>query len=347
LDNRNNGNGGADTGLYELYVNVIKRFAAAMIELEEYYAGERGIAGNTAPTLNWHARTGEGPAVHGNGMSYCYGCKNDIGQFNANVANCASPARSPSATYNLYYMEQNLIKRTGNLELFNLNGADTVPTNYRGNVHKNPCNLTGDKNYPGIYAHELYSWSNGGNTHFRNQNAVNGLLTDPWPSFPQFHPDYWAGTDCSGLAQRGVHNGRTAVQGLVDIAIPVPGGAGWIRARNFFENNDYVYFLAIPTGNSPAETQARNKILKQVKKSDLLGNGNPVGHITTVYTERATLVGDQVRYKIIHANGSPEYTYPAYDPTRPNLKVFSRKVIISWQNIVSNPVSFGRIKIWN
>jgi hypothetical protein len=245
-------------------------------------------------------------------------------------------------------MEGPIVKRTGNLELFNLNGADTVPTNYRGNVHENPCNLTGDKNYPGIYAHELYSWSHGGNTHFRNRNAVTGQLTDPWPSFPQFHPDYWAGTDCSGLAQRGVHNGRNAVQGIVNIAIPVPGGANWIRARDFFTNDDYVYFLPIPTGNSAAETQSRNKILKQVKKSDFLGYENPVGHIATVYSEKWGQSIKGTDYDIMHAYGSRTY----FDRTL-NQSVFSRKVIITGNDLpqqgggVLHPSGFGRIKFWN
>jgi hypothetical protein len=50
-----------DTGFYELYRNVVERFVNGMVEEAEYYSGDRGTTGTTAPKAEWVSRTGEGP----------------------------------------------------------------------------------------------------------------------------------------------------------------------------------------------------------------------------------------------------------------------------------------------
>ncbi len=75
-----------DTGLYELYINGVNPFVDAMIEEADRYAGNE-------VTVNWVARTGEGATEHGDGMSYCFGCKQTVEEFNNTVANCQAETR--------------------------------------------------------------------------------------------------------------------------------------------------------------------------------------------------------------------------------------------------------------
>jgi len=91
--NRINGTTGNtinDTGLYELYSNVVRPFNNSIITESERYAGINGDP-FTLPTLMWTSRNGAGPDTHGAGMSYCFGCKNDINTFNSKVSVCAPP----------------------------------------------------------------------------------------------------------------------------------------------------------------------------------------------------------------------------------------------------------------
>jgi hypothetical protein len=84
----------------------------------------------TSSTDDWYARTGEGPAgtgnPHGSGMSYCYGCKDLINEFNKYVAKCSAP--------------------------------DIIPDNYRGNLDDSNCPGIvgkGNKHWSGLYDTEI------------------------------------------------------------------------------------------------------------------------------------------------------------------------------------------------
>jgi len=99
----------------------------------------------------------------------------------------------------------------------------------------------------------------------------------------------------------------------------------------------------------PSDQSDRLMRLKLLRKGDLLkyvNNSGTTTHISIVYSERAEIVGGNARYRIVHAYGENSYTYPDYDPTNPNQNVFSRKVLVTWQNISANPTGYGRIKLW-
>ena len=127
-----------DTGLLELYENVVKRFNDLMILAAERYAGLRGAP---VPTDLWVSRTGEGPVTsakpHGKGMGYCYGCKNTVEAFNDTVANC----RAESGV-TISAREQ---------------GPDEN-NKYRGNINYYNCNLgQGEYDWNGLYRDEYRS----------------------------------------------------------------------------------------------------------------------------------------------------------------------------------------------
>ncbi|MGH7238908.1 MAG: hypothetical protein ACREHG_02460, partial [Candidatus Saccharimonadales bacterium] len=92
-----------DTGLYELYNNVIKPFVYAMISTADTY--------RTGANANWVSRAGYGPSVHGKSVSYCYGCKDRLTTFNAIVASCQA-----ESTTQIEAREHNNTGYRGNLQ---------------------------------------------------------------------------------------------------------------------------------------------------------------------------------------------------------------------------------------
>ena len=205
---------GGDTGLYELYVNVVKRFVDGMIAEAERYAGKqpKDMMGPLPPDFypkdQWYSR-GDGLAdaygptgcvvgtqcagSHGSGMSYSYGGKQTIDEFNSIVSMWKAP---PSSTYNSI--------------------ALTSVNNYRGN-----CNETtglidtsvtrGSKRWAGLYSErpgasgtEYKAW-----VAFKNEKDAVGKLKNDEREHP-FAPYYWAGIDCSGLGGSIAQARRTA-----------------------------------------------------------------------------------------------------------------------------------------
>ncbi len=294
-DNLINTNTSGDAGLYELYDNVVKPFINRAIEEAERYAGLRGAP---VPTDNWIARTGEGNAnstnPHGPGMSYCYGCKDEVNEFNLTAANCRAEST-------------NTIR---NRETDNINGNE-----YRGNINNTNCVLgTGNNDWAGL-----------------TQNEYNLGLAP-------FSIDYWAGIDCSGLAQRSVNNGRNVATGL-NITIPLPGN--WIRAQDFFTDSR-VFYIVLPE-DTPTNIQERNRRLSKLRKGDLVRYD---GHISIVYSNRPNCGTTTCNYEIIHAfswecsnvNSNTCRRYPWF-----------RKVGVTTNGHpgLSAPTGFGRIKLWD
>ncbi len=200
-----------------------------------------------------------------------------------------------------------------NRETDNINGNE-----YRGNINNTNCVLgTGNNDWAGL-----------------TQSEYNLGLAP-------FSIDYWAGIDCSGLAQRSVNNGRNVATGL-NITIPLPGN--WIRAQDFFTDSR-VFYIVLPE-DTPTNLQERNRWLGKLRKGDLVRYD---GHISIVYSEKPENCNDNICiYRIIHAYGSS-----SYQPINPQTgldegpRIFSRKVIITRQNIGSEPMGFGRIKLWD
>ncbi|MCK5685498.1 hypothetical protein KAJ27_15310, partial [bacterium] len=197
-----------DTGLFELYMNVVKVFVDAMIAEGERYAGE---GTGTLPTQAWIARTEHAQnattekIAHGPGMAYCYGGKNDIGEFNSNVANCLAPERTIIEGYE----------------------TDGIPNNeYRGKLGsvvnggvEIACTIgAGDQKWAGLFKNEYDTGQ------------------------PPFLSTRWAGIDCSGFVMRVVHDGRTAVADTnVNITINRPGN--WTQAVNIpVANNAFDFY---------------------------------------------------------------------------------------------------------
>ena len=199
--------------------------------------------------------------------------------------------------------------------------GDPNQVNYRGNINNQDCNNvgTGDRDWAGLRnRNEQKLW----------RNSVSG-------SAP-FNPSYWAGIDCSSLVQRVVESGRNAVPGLV---INIPSLPTLVWSGNFFINDHASY------RPNPDSLQERVVVQKKLRKGDLV---RYPGHISIVYSERPSVSNDTCIYQVIHAYGVNSYRYPDIDEAgvNANEQVFSRKVLVTFQNI-STRTGFGRIKLWD
>jgi len=117
--------------LYELYDNVVKAFVKKIIEKAESYA--------TANNKTWYARTGEkqGPDVEGGtGVSYCFGGKQDIGDYNSTVTSCVTPGGSTLTGFTIYTQDTNNNVHSNIRSLVNPGTPSNaaVDNTYKGNI---------------------------------------------------------------------------------------------------------------------------------------------------------------------------------------------------------------------
>ncbi len=299
-----------DTGLYELYKNVVERFVNKLIDEGEHYAGLKGsLSDNTAPTDLWIARTGEGPANqiaplgwHGPGMSYSNGGKDDIANFNSYVANCQAP---------------------------NKDAINKTWSSYLGNLAGDTCSIDtqtiNKKQWAGLY------------------DAKNGEINVNSKTQP-FWPTYWSGIDCNGLVQRVMMAGNTAYGTILSLHVAVDN-----IELNHTENtlsNEMAIEIFFTPGVSYEIGVADNK---KIKKGDFVRYDDDT-HISMVYSLRWGESRFKKRnYDVMSAYGIRYYKYNLKTESATAQKKyedFSRKVIITGDNIAPYG-SYGRLKLWD
>ncbi len=311
----NNGVSITDTGLYELYDNVVKPFTQAMMFSAEAYI--------TESTDNWYARTGQGPAgsasPHGPGMSYCFGCKQTVDQFNSTVAECQAP---DTATINSTY------------------------NNYRGNL-SNSCQVgQGQLRWAGLYSKvgnqtEInYSanspfnpayWSGVDCSGFVQRTGEYATNIMKAQNTPLFIPS-WANSACMFFFSYADCLEQS------DIGTPL---------AITDDTSGYVYIFG------PGDTQGTQYPSYKLHRGDLVEYQH---HISMVYcTPTDDPTGECAglgtgEYKIIHASGMNNICYRRKG--LPDDCPFGRKTIITTINqyiksaTLKNPIGFGRIILW-
>jgi len=334
-----------DTGLYELYQNVVQKFVNSMIRLCESY---RDHSNPDNDIHGWVSRLTSGVTYTVTGspqaVSYSFGGRREVSHFNARVSKHGAPefgqiqsnnANNPYAAYQQY--QANILDA----------GPNVVNPIQRDHGIVGGSN----KKWPGIRAGQEYN------------TGINQLV----PNWRCWAYDNWAGIDCNGLmlnalryADRpGTYAALQELSGVGDQ--PVLGTSvgnvcvnDTCTSRSEIHSNTALFDVNVNRlfhqGNTDLlyywPLNAVQHTDRSLHKGDFIYyHSNALSHITTVYSDKAELIGNQVRYRIIHAYGAPEYTYPGYDQLRANQTVFSRKVMDTWQNIAI-PEGFGRIKIW-
>ena len=230
-------------------------------------------------TLNI-TRTGEtatGTDVHGPGMSYCFGCKQDIATFNSTVApDCEPEGRTT------------ILAREGTGDADGDGVDDPI---YRGNVKNvdESCKVvaTGGLRWAGLIDDEHAVWI-----------AAGGKPNHP------FNPtNYWSGIDCSGFVQRSVDGSRDIV---TDLSITIPRASSSQKAKVFFTTPSQVFYQAKVGDGTPHKKQ-----LTKLRKGDLVKYGTG-GHISIIYSDKPDENG---KYQVIHAYGSHLWDHDSDDET--------------------------------
>ncbi len=321
-----------DTGLLELYENVVEIFINEMI-------GEADVYTSTTVTDDWIARTGEGPSEcpttcvpadtaceirkctgeHGAGMSYCFGGKQTVATYNQ----CVSSRRACNSRVNLTHPTCSVN--------FITNSCDSVDPNYQGNLDDTTGQLTGSKKYAGLKRDEYHLW-------------LDYLNVVDCAGDNRFDPGNWAGIDCSGLVQRSVNEAEGQFGGgITNSEVPNLDTQDAINACMFFFSNTRCANVSrqnpLRITDPPSNRTYNFSVSEKAKRGDLVSYS---GHISIFYTDPDW----RGNYRIMHAYGISSYQ-PIDDRGQPvGDPVFSRKVLVTRENI-GTLVGFGRIKLWN
>ncbi|HEY4761643.1 MAG TPA: hypothetical protein VIH42_13765, partial [Thermoguttaceae bacterium] len=376
-DNRINGvNGNTvnDTGLYELYKNVVERFIENMINVADRYAGQQ--SGTVSD--NWRSRDNYGPKgckttippscvdEHGPGMSYSYGGISDIETFNSQVSawDAAPNSRYPKNPTNesdaAFYARVLQQQYRGNID-------DTT-----GLMNSNEQNgPVGTKKWAGLRAKaskkepltEYRLWEDLFESATCNSTFLSVIRDHA------YYPLHWAGIDCAAFVQQVINAAdpstsdsitdppdvKTTVMDLdeygekCDMKGSDRAKRAWVEYF-FVESNPVqrAYVSDIPK----TEGADRVKRLRLLQKGDLLRYppSSNISHVSMVHSDQPTCTNPNnsttCTYEIIHAYGVTPYT-PINESGEEQVPVFSRKVIKTKQNIGVTPSGFGRIKLWD
>jgi len=320
----------SDTGLYELYKNVVERFVNKMIAEGDLYRQSRGSDYPVLQTnTSWRARTGDTVTES---ESYCFGCKDKYEDFWRTVT--TRRACSPNVTDDYPTCSVS----------FGGSGCDAVNNGYAGNVNDGTGAYAGSKQYPGLKQDEYNLWDDLQSEDATDIQDCNGDA--------RFNPLNWAGIDCSGFVQR-LTNYAEYDQGTMTTAWGINTNIGDIRttltltgviaAASFF-TTERVSFWDNP------DTTANQAILqRKLKKGDLVRYGNT--HISMIYSDAPTCDDSVCTYDIVHASGNERICYGL--PGEPetctgfNRKVTTNSISNSIKGLFRNPTGFGRIKLWD
>lgn len=331
------GNTVNDTGLYELYVNVVKVFVDNLMNLANSYRTNSNPSNNAN---QWVSRTEDviqTTTEESQPVSYSYGGRNTITEFNDLVSKHRAPSYDDIENNQDYIEYQDY---SGNIR-----DAQEAETNRLHIAH----GVVGDgnKKWPGLY---LFEWQHGQNDPLPQGQSRAGY---------RWYFENWTGIDCIGFVLHGLRYAErpadyATVQILSDADdMTLPGVSigevyvsstetesihanGWsgplmlTNVSNFFDsrNTDLLYYWVRTDGDQ-----------ELIHKGDFVHYN---GHISIVYSNGwgSSLLDSNIYpnidYDIVHAYGVESYHMD-----------FSRKVIVTGNDIITMPNGFGRVKLWD
>ncbi len=371
-----------DSGLYELYKNVVERFVTRMINEAERYAGMRndvgfGIGVVSVPTADWTSRNGKGPVedkpnidTKSRGMSYSYDGKMSVDIFNDNVTvDCHEKMENKaygvlSTASPRIELPSPIIRYLLSLQfgtMPSIPGTPLNPTvvdiNYKGNLD-DACSIgQGTFKYPGLARNEYNSSKTYNLIGYSNKEESTityfNALHSPQPTLPLeiYKPDHWAGIDCSGLVQRSINAADK---------LGIPGASSTVLELG--DSGDYQQYTSQARGSAELVVtctqcvsqytyvipfSAANAVatLGKAHRGDLIVHKRP--HIVILHSDKPDCGTTACNYEIIHAYGVTPYQQLNEDGKKIGDPIFSRKVIKTNNNIGSEPTGFGRIKLWD
>lgn len=305
-----------DTGLYELYTNVVFRFVEDMMARAEAFRDQSAPANADG---RWVARTGDPVPTRASddvafrdrddgrrGVSYCFGCKQELETFNGAVSQFMPPdtAEVPLS--------------------FPLYQGKLIDTVFPGIVDP-----AGTKMWPGLRQVEL-------DTH------------------AAFRGHFWAGIDCSGFIQRvawhaarsNPSNGLSRFWAPTGCGSIATGGAGLCAIVTTATGaNDHLIGSAsyFTDGRHAHRIQQVGVNANPVHRGDLRVKD---GHVAFLYSDPVA-PGD--RYYVIHAFGGIGGVDEVREGlTSTGISRFGRKVgVASWATHFQNAIlGVSRLLLW-
>lgn len=293
-----NSSSGGDTGLYELYSNVVFRFIEDMVAEGERYR-DQSAPGNAEGRWRYRAFRNDGVAVPPapgddtsrydgrSGAAYTYGGKQTLEEFESSVSAFAGPT----------FLD-----------------ISVLFPNYRGNLldltSPGVVDPSGTERWVGLESSEL-------------RLSFPSPGTSPLEFFESRH---WAGIDCSGFVQRiasaaANQNPSAALPGFVTSRSEVPcngiansgvglcplvtrtqgPAAGWVTGalQATFHFNDLVPGFSRGTGN--IWTRYLGGFGFAIHRGDLMAG---TGHVAFIYSTPVEPTSD---YYLLHAFGMTTY----------------------------------------
>ncbi|MDH3976818.1 MAG: hypothetical protein OEV42_21355, partial [Deltaproteobacteria bacterium] len=313
-----------DTGLKELYANVVVPFVGGMID-----------KGNEYVNYGESFRSRRDRVVQG--VSYSFGNHMRIDEF---------------TTYKSETVGAPLNYPICNPTFENNYCADNEFYNYRGSLgDADPENM-----YAGLKEHEYNRWMN---SYF---NLDNNNHTTFIPDDHYFYPLHWAGIDCSGFVQRMVNAADPVTNSGSDVppvTVNVKNLEDYFEAcddlscyRRNRSWNEYYFNDQYEATYNKSLVNNRIEMLKKLKRGDVLQYR---GHIAMVYSDRVDCSGGNnvCDYQIIHAHGVHEICSNQENLPEVNCVPDMRKVIIQTINSqlrsdnLINPRRMGRFMLWD
>jgi len=329
-----------DTGLYELYHNVVKPFTNSQIDLAENYANY-ATGNNVNP---WVSRKIGGAGVAQSGVvAYSYGGRQTIEEFNSNVSIHGAPDYNEienDPVYAAYQAYEGNIQDAPNgavgLQALHgiVGGGDKMWTGLKKRIEYHAGNTNGVErwryeNWVGIDCIGL-SLQSLRYAERPDQYGASQYLSDENEAIPGIE----IGSVCVALA-----NGNCTQREDIHKGAPVPYPLLDTNVEKFFSDSDgdLMYYW-------PREIGGRNEAV--IHRGDMALYRTT--HISTIYSQKADCDGGgNCNYEIIHASG---YDCLDLDGNRicENGEPFNRKVVVNDTDEFNlNPRGFGRIKLWD
>jgi hypothetical protein len=301
-----------DTGLYELYTNVVDKYVSEIINEANRYAEYK---------VTYRARKDAKAGA--------------IIQLKDNT-----PAVQPDGK-----IDNNIddVEVTEGVS-YSYGDIDT-PEQFEAVV--NQANVTNWRDYtnghkPGLHTYELAYWARGKRDP-AEFNIKEWPRKNVWPepgnvikiaySHTLLGPDQWGGIDCNGLIQRALNeaDGKAKSMGI--------GASANIlklnivkdkQPRSYYDKVSVAYKMKISD-------------IKYIHKGDVAQYG---GHIAFIHSSGYGFSGMadelEAKYDLIHSFGNNRYDHDGQKNTD---SLFSRRVIVTGDNI-GTPNHFIRIKLW-
>ena len=222
--------------------------------------------------------------VHGQGMSYCWECKDTVERYNdkaIGVSACIPPSSTPTPNAVTYYVKNT--DGTFKQQSGKIVQGTTVPKAYLGNLQTGICAAGGGLRYPGLFSWELAS------ADYYTEQKDSTRQTNP-----QFNSSNWAGIDCSGLVTRTM---QKSLQNMSSgstyfVQLPTISNGKSLVQFNDWNNAAQNWFTGAYAKTADKLTDGETLVAHQMDKTTAsmkgLHQGDLVhykGHISIVYAE--------------------------------------------------------------